>query len=278
MNKNIKDNDLDAMLKSYCTRKSQIAFDVELSENKSKEKRSRGLSLATSVVAIMLIFGVVFFQTIKTQNSEGTSELTPKGFSISASAAQREPVMLENVEVEFCPKEEKGLGGDINFENGMVSIEPVYFSMNGEDIETFDYKCEKGTLYYVIPELKEQMLTGDDGIKQDDYFQKGKKLMNIPYNSEDENYIFVGWYNVSIDEKAAEFFEKDITQISDEDMRNYRTDNLKTSEDFTNYFGDTITVTAHYKDGTKETAVIEVAVEIRESGDMIFGDYVLKYK
>lgn len=276
MNKKINDIELDAMLKNYCTRKRQIALDVNIEQEKKSKNYASLLPVIASVLLIAFAFGLVFFQPAKTGNS---FDLAPKGFTISASAAQREPVVLENVEVELCPKEEKGLYADIVFEDGMVSLEPIWFNMNGENVETFDYKCENGELYYIIPELKEQMETEkDSSITQNDYFQKGQKLECIPYNSEDPNYIFVSWYSYRLDEEASTFFDTDISEISDEDFRNYRTERLKSAQDFTRYFGDTITVTAHYKDGKSETAVIEITVETREENGKIYGNYVLKYK
>lgn len=274
MNRKITDSDIDVMLRNYCARKSQIAFDVKTEKVNSGKTRSRLMYAMASVFALALVFSVVCAQFIQTERS-----MSPKGFSISASAAERESVMLQSVDVELCPKEEKGLAGDIIFENGYVSIEPIWFSMSGDDIETFDYKCENGLLYYVIPELKTQMLEDSNStITQEDYFNKGQELKSIPYNSDDPNYIFVSWFSYRLDEEASEYFDMDIAQISDEDFRNYRNERLKTDEDFSYYFGDTITVTAHYKDGTNETAVIEVTVDTTTDGDKTYGDYVLKYK
>lgn len=277
MRKKITDKEIDIMLRSYCERKGHVAFDAEFDKKRRKTKRAGFVTVATSVFAVVLIFGLVFSQIVNTSDTS-TANTVPRGFSISASAAQREPVTMSNVEVELCPKDEKGLGGDIAFEDGMVSIEPIWFSMSGKEVETFDYKCENGTLYYVIPDLKNEMLEGDDTITQDDYFSIGKELDNIPYNSEDPNYIFVSWYSYRLEEEASQYFNKDISQIEDEDMRNYRKEKLKTDDDFSYYFGDTITVTAHYKDDTKETAVIEVTVDTREDSDVVYGNYVLQYK
>lgn len=275
MNKNINYNKLDTMLSNYCTRKRQVAFDVSFEHEKEGKRHVGFLPVVASALVVALVFGFVLFNPVQTVNN---TDVVPKGFSISASAAQREPVMLENVEVELCPKEEKGLGGDIIFENGCVSLEPVWFNMNGENVETFDYKCENGLLYYVIPELKEEMHGGDSSITQDDYYQKGKELKSIPYKSDTENYIFVSWFSLKLDEEASEYYNTDIAQLGDAQLRNYRTEHLKTQEDFNKYFGDTIAVTAHYKDGTKETAVIEVTVDTWEDGDITYGNYVLQYK
>lgn len=279
MNRNLNDNEFDAMMKNYCRRSSQTAFNVEIESEKSGVSRMKWGAFAVPAVAVVLIFSFALLNIFGVSEKIKNTGTTPKGFCISASAAEREPVMLENVEVELCPKEEKGFGGDITFEDGMVSLEPVWFSMNGEDVETFDYKCENGLLYYVIPELKEQMQTDKDGtITQNDYFKKGKELKSIPYKCDTENYIFVSWVPLKLDEEASQYYGTDISQIDDTKLRNYRIEHLKTQEDFSKYFGDTITVTAHYKDGTKETAVIEVTIDAWEDGDITYGNYVLKYK
>ncbi|MDO4749087.1 MAG: hypothetical protein Q4A12_07940 [Eubacteriales bacterium] len=273
MNKNMNDKEFDSMMKSYCTRKRQIAIDIELEQKSKSKKHISVMSVIASVLVIALAFGFVMFNPAN--YDVGT---VPKGFSVAVSAAERDAVKLDSVDVQLCPKEEKGLGGDIKLENGMVSLEPIWFSMSGKDIETFDYKCENGLLYYVIPDLKIEMLEGNDKINQDDYFKKGKELKNIPYKSDTENYIFVSWFSLKLDDEAAKHYGKDIAEISETDMRNYRTEHLKNSDDFTYYFGDTITVTAHYKDGTQETAVIEVTVDTWDSDNTTYGNYVLKYR
>lgn len=278
MNRNMNDNEFDAMVKNYCRRSRQTAFDADVKNTKSGVKRMKWGAFVVPAVAFVLVFGFVVLQVFGVSNKIQNSGTTPKGFYISASAAEREPVALENVEVELCPKEEKGLGGDIAFEDGMISLEPIWFNMNGEDVETFDYKCENGLLYYVIPDLKNEMLEGDSTITQDDYYKKSKELKSIPYKSDTENYIFVSWFSLKLDEEASEYFGTDIAQVDDAKLRNYRTEHLKTKEDFNKYFGDTITVTAHYKDGTSETAVIEITVDTWEDGNKTYGNYVLKYK
>ncbi|MBQ6626882.1 MAG: hypothetical protein IIX27_06290 [Ruminococcus sp.] len=273
MNKKIDDTQLDSMLRNYCERDRQHAFDVNLSQKKVCKKQFKVIPAVSFVLALIFAFGFIIINPAKSDTSN-----VPKGFSVSASASEREAVKLDSVEVELCPKEEKGFGGDITLENGMVSLEPIWFSMSGKDIKTFDYKCENGLLYYVIPDLKNKKLEGNDNITQDDYFKKGKELKQIPYDGEKENYIFVSWFSMKLDEEATKHYSKDIAEISDTDMRSFRTEKLKNSDDFTYYFGDTVTITAYYKDGTQETAVIEISVDTWEDENITYGNYVLKYK
>ena len=280
MNKKILNNNIDIMLKNYCSRKAQIAFDLDLQNSNPMKTKKGFFAVAVSVMAIILVFSLVLVQVINIDNTTNVNDTSvmPKGFVISASAAEREPVMLQNVEVELCPKDEKGLFADSVCTNGDVAIEPIWFNMSGENVETFDYKCTNGMMYYVIPELKDKMELSNGKIKQDDYFKKGKKLTDIPYDSSNPEYVFVSWYSDKIDKEGMEYLSKaGYRQPYGQELVDYRNEHLKTEEDFNRYFGDTITITAHYKDGTSETAVIEVSLDIREESGIIYGNYVLKY-
>lgn len=273
MNKKI--NDIDTMLANYCKRKKQIAFDFELQNKKPSLLHLGRSAFALPAVAVVLILSFAVLNIFGTGNSNGT----PKGFLISASAAEREPIVLENVELELCPKEEKGLYADIVCDNGDVSVEPIWFNMKGENVKTFDYKCEKGELQYVIPQLKDEMLKGEASITQDDYFKKGKELKNIPYDNKNPEHIFVGWYNLSLDEEVEANFGKNFfDEAFTDEVKSYKKELLKTNEDFNRYFSDNITITAHYEDGTLETAVVEITIETREESGKIYGNYVCKYK
>ncbi len=279
MNRNLNDNEFDAMMKNYCRRTSQTAFDVEIENEKSSVSRMKWGAFAVPAVAVVLIFSFALVNIFGLSDKMQNNSKTPKGFCISASAAEREPVMLENVEVMLTPKDKNGLSSDIFFEDGDISLDSIWFNMSGENVETFDYKCEKGSLQYVIPDLKEEMLDGDDSITQDDYFMKGRHLENIPYDAGKSEYIFVGWYNLSIDEELISHFGKNFyEETSWDEIRSYRKELLKTEEDFNRYFSDTITITVHYKDGTSETAVIEITIDTWEDGDKTYGNYVLRYK
>lgn len=277
MNKRLNNNDIDALLRNYCKRERQMAFDVEIEREKLSARHTNYGAFAVPL-AVVLIFSFAFFQIFGTDKVVEDSRKVPKGFSVSASAAEREPVVLENVEVELCPKDEKGLYSDIVFDNGEVSIEPIWFNMSGDNVETFDYKCENGQLQYIIPQLKEEKLDGDSTITQDDYFKKGRQLKNIPYNSENPEYVFAGWFNLSLDDELESHFGwRFFEETCSDEIREYTKELLKTNDDFNNFFSDTVTITVHYKDGTQETAVIEITVDTWEEDGKIYGNYVLEY-
>ena len=275
MNKRINDKDIDTLLTNYCTRKKQIAFDVETENKKYSISNFKRSAFAIPAIAIILIFSFALLTIIGAQKSPAT----PKGFFISASAAEREPIVLENVEMELCPKDEKGLYADIVVDNGNVAIEPIWFNMNGENVKTFDYKCEKGELQYVIPNLKDEKLNGDSSITQDDYFRKGKNLNDIPYDNKNPEHIFVSWYNLSVDKEVEDYFGNNFfDEAYTDEIQAYKKELLKTNDDFNRYFSDTITITAHYVDGTSETAEIEITIDTRKEGHKIYGNYICKYK
>ncbi len=275
MNKRINDTDIDTMIANYCKRKKQTAFDFELQNKKTSLLHFCRSALALPAVAIVLILSFAVIHILGTGNSNGT----PKGFLISASAAEREPIVLENLEVELCQKEEKGLYADIVCDNGEVSIEPIWFNMKGENVKNFDYNCEKGQLHYVIPQLKEEMIEGESSITQDDYFKKGKELKNIPYDKNNPEHIFVGWTNFNLDKEVEAHFGKQFFEESfTDEVKAYKKELLKTNEDFNRYFSDTITITAYYEDGTSETAVIEITIDTKEESGKIYGNYVCRYK
>lgn len=280
MNKMISNNDVDIMLKNYCSRRAQIAFDIDKRKSRLIKSRKGYFAVAVSVVAVVLVFSLVLVQVINTDHITNIKDIgvVPKGFVISACAAEREPVTLQSVEVGLYSNEETGIYADIIVDNGMVAMEPIRFNMSGDDIETFDYKCKNGTLCYVIPELKDEMLAGDDTITQNDYFNKGQKLERIPYDSNNPRYIYVSWYNYSLDQEGMDYLKGlGYQEPYGNELTDYRAEHLKTEDDFNRYFGDTINVTAHYKNGTSETAVIEISLDVKEEGGKIYANYVLKY-
>lgn len=283
MNRKIYDEHIDTMLKNYCRRKGQVSFEFNADRLREKSKYKRVIHITVPVIALLLVFGVAIFSAFYGNNSTSNQSTPPSGFTISVSASEREPVKLGGVEVMLNREEGVDLP-DITFENGMVSLELIWFDMTGENIDTFDYRCENGLLFYVLPDLKEKKLNGDTSITQDDYFKKGQVLESVPYDSKDPNSIFVSWHPNKLDTEEVEYLKSlgysqpfDAVGISDI-LSEFRSDKLKNSEDFNYYFGDTITITAHYKDGTSETAVVDVSVDIRAEDDKIYGYYVLNYK
>lgn len=296
------------MLKNYCSRKSQIAFNVR--EEKQKMKANKNIfriSVTAVCMIVILSAGIFSNQLFGKDKSQDVS--VPSGFSITAYAAENEnePVVLSNIKTELSSEIDDNsypdIGVDYNERYGkLISVEPITFSISGKKLESIDFSCKSGNLNYIIPELKDGKLSGDNSVSQDDYFKKGQKLENIPYKNDDPNYSFVYWYPGDRDTEELNkylsqngYTEEDIDKLYETDyalaklIKDFRDGILNTSEDFTEYYGDTITVTAHYKDGTTESADIEVAISYEQTGgaDSLVdgtteyygvGKYVLSYK
>lgn len=296
------------MLRNYCSRKSQIAFSARTEEQKMKANKTIFKISATAVCLVAVlsagIFSSLLFGRYKSQETG-----VPSGFSITAYAAEneQEPVVLSNIKTELSSN-----GGENSFPDivvdynerygKLISVEPITFSISGKKLESIDFSCGNGYLNYIIPELKEQKLNGDNYISQDDYFKKGKKLENVPYKNGNPHYANVYWYPGDRDTKELSEYLAQHGYTDDELSELYETDDelarlrkefrdkiLNTSEDLTDYYGDTITVTVHYNDGTTESADIEVAVNYEQIGgtDTLedgttenygIGKYVLSYK
>ena len=62
MNKKISDYEIDTMLKNYCARKAQIAFDAPV-EEKTMTKR-KGLRYAVTAFALIAVLSVGVFSAL----------------------------------------------------------------------------------------------------------------------------------------------------------------------------------------------------------------------
>lgn len=296
------------MLRNYCSRKSQIALSARTEEQKMKANK-RIFTISATAVCMVAILSAGIFSSLLLGKDKSQVVSAPSGFSITAYAAENEdkPVALSNTKTELSSEIDGNsypdIGVDYNERYGkLISVEPITFSISGNKLDSIDFSCKSGNLNYIIPELKDKKLSEDNSISQDDYFKKGQKLENIPYKSNDPDYSFVYWYpgdrdTEELNEYLAQhgYAEEDIGKLYETDdklaklIKDFRDGILNTSEDFTDYYGDTITVTAHYKDGTTESADIEVAVSYEQiSGTDTLDDgttenygvgkYVLSYK
>lgn len=296
------------MLRNYCSRKSQIALSARTEEQKMKANK-RIFTISATAVCMVAVLSAGIFSSRLFNKDKSQAVNIPSGFSITAYAAENddEPVVLSNIKTELSSEIDDNsypdIGVDYNERYGkLISVEPITFSISGKKLDSIDFSCKSGNLNYIIPELKDKNLSGGNSISQDDYFKKGQKLENIPYKSDDPNYSFVYWYpgdrnteelNEYLSQNGYTSEDIDKLYVTDDALakliKDFRDGILNTSEDFTEYYGDTITVTAHYKDGTTESADIEVAVSYEQIGGTGtpadgttekygVGKYVLSYK
>lgn len=325
--KMLTDEQLDNMLKNYCTRTRESAFDVKQKRGRISFYKKKSFRVCVVSFSLVLILSLGFFATHisnlyghgSINNSSGEinenvlseNSNEPKGFIVRAFAAEienNEPVIVRDEKtsdsyrfdisksVESIQFKEDGTvltGDDFDYEGEIIdyqmfslAFEPFYFSVEGDNIISYDISCEKGNLITYIPDLKTQMLEGDDSISQDDYFKKGKSI-SVEYNSENPDYMLAMWYpGEYLDEKILEDTGIDTsTELNYDECKivsEYKETHLKNSDGYTEYLGDNISITVNYADGTSEQAKIEISIDYK-SYDYIkkgtgAGNYVTCYK
>lgn len=325
-NKKLNDEQLENMLRNYCTRSRENAFDVrQKCRSHLYNKKYFKIGVVSLSLALVLSFGIfasqfsniINYNSVNianngtTQNVSSENSKEPKGFIVKAFAAEvndKEPVIVRNEKtydsytfditkrLETVQFKEDGsilTGDDFDYDGELTecqiitfSIQPFYFSVEGDDITSYDISCEKGELHTYIDSLKTQMIDGDNSISQDDYFKKGKSL-SVVYDSENPDYMQAFWNPGNyLDKKILEDTGIDTsTELSDEECKRvseYKEKHLQNSDDYTEYFGDTISITVHYKDGTTEQAQIEISIDYKSYDDIEkgcgAGAYVTCYK
>lgn len=324
--KKFNDEQIDNMLKNYCTRTREGAFDVKEKRSNNLYKRN-GFKICVVSLSLALVLSIGFFATQfsdlfdniggnnsgieTTQNGTSVNSKEPKGFVVKAFAAEIEDsepaIVREEKTADSYPyditkifatiqfKEDGTIltGDDFDYEGELydcqifsLAFEPFYFSVEGDNITSYDISCEKGELITYIPELKTKKSEGDNSISQDDYFKKGKSL-SVQYNSENPECMQAMWYpGEYLDKKILENIGIDpSTELTYEECKTvskYKEEHLTNSDDYTEYLGDNINITVHYADGTSEQAQIEISIDYKDYDEIEkgsgAGNYVTCYK
>ena len=166
-----------------------------------------------------------------------------------------------------------------------ITQKTLYFrgmsiNVSGDNISSIDLSCQDGKFTVVDTEaMAKYKNSGNDG-DVDKYFKKDKEIKGIQYkdgSGNDDNAIDISWlpsddrFNAEI-MKTEGMDEIDYTHMDDVVKVSEATDKLlQSAEDYNSYFGDTLTVTVHYKDGTSESADIEVSYDDN-------GGFLVSYK
>lgn len=294
MNNNSFSNvEFDKMMTNYCSRRKQMAFNVKKEDTKMK-KSKKVLICSVTAICLVAVLTVGIFTNELTQGLFPNS--TPVSFVVSAKAAETDDAkVLTNVKSYLSSADYEEKIPDINVSyhktNGItVSVEPIWFSLSGDNIETFDFQCDNGHLSYIIPNSKEEKNNGNTSITQDDYFKQDKSLKNIPYDRENPNNLQVIWvaddtYTKEVIDYVAQYgYSQEYYHAHAYDdaelmklVKDYSHEHLNTSEDFSKYYGGNITVTAHFEDGSTETAVLEVTVDYKNIETATTAEYIEIY-
>lgn len=282
MSKNrISDEQLDKMLTNYCNRKPQYTFRLK-KEAKAMKKRSV-IRYATACLGVaLLVCAAIFVPNLTSADKqEGSSatdnnSYTPAGFFVTAYAAETDETDLsEGVKIDGVDTvietdnpnfdyDSRGLIQNLSF--GRVGLE-----ISGENIESFDVSTDNGRLMWVNEDIMEEYKKDNKPIPDDkiaDYYKQGQSLSGIAFDNDNPQRSMVDW--VPSGEKRNEALSKatGIENVenpsSEEELETISAKEkelIQTSEDVTEYFGGTVSVTVHYKDGASESCKIKISFD-----------------
>lgn len=299
--KRISEDRLDEMLKNYCHREPQYIFNVRTEEKVMKRKPTFRYAAACLCVAVLLCGGLIALQytafntsTENNPSSGSKAHNTIPSFIVTAYAAENNEFSgteLSGVDTKICPfiptvmKEYSDIeynsqgisvSGDNPLEYGESSatltnicnlrLDKITLEISDENIDSFDVSTGNGYFNYLNMDAYREY-HNSEGSDTDKYFKMGTSINDIPYDNENPDNSIVYWFPSS-DKLDSEI--REITGLEDVSYEYYenakivsseKENLLKTAEDFTKYFGGTITITVHYKDGTTETGKINISFD-----------------
>ncbi len=314
--KRISDDNLEEMLKNYCSRKPDRVF--ELRKDNKTMKRNTIFKVATAGVCAAAVLTVGLFSNhIPFSMGDDTASAIQQlenSLTINACAVE-----AGNMDVDFTTFAENGLGGvktgtttlyflddeektmlegeqlneylsagqaqyngydvltkeDMGIETYVVAI-----NISGNNIESYSIESQKGDLFFYdrskedvyfsieTAEAPDEDTTCLWSCEYDLYLDKERitKLENIPYDAVNKDNVLLEWSPSWID------FFNDLCELTGEgvtyencDLRIAAANELlQTAEDYTKYFGDTLTLTVNYEDGTSVTR--EVVITLDDEG------------
>ncbi|MCQ4114098.1 MULTISPECIES: hypothetical protein [unclassified Ruminococcus] len=262
-----------------------------------KRKPNFRYAAACLCVATMLCGGFIALQhTVFSENSD--SSKADLGFIVTAYAAEPNSsngTKLNSVDAKISPfiptinkelssREYDSQGKQISEDNPLsegetptvlndvcgLGFDNISLEISGEDIESFDITSDNGYFNYVNMDAYREY-HNNEGTNIDKYFKKGNSIIDIPFDSENPNNSIVNWYPSS--EKLNNEIEETLGLNVEDYYNDYETAKavspeidirLQSAEDFTNYFGATIKITVHHKDGTLENG--RVCITFDEKG------------
>lgn len=239
MNKNSFEN----LMKDYCSVTPPYEFEVSLEENTMKTKTKIFMSLACA--ALVLVCAVAFIAGFG-KDFVPKDKIEDFGFIVNAHAegTEKDIATLSEENTKIC-KEYPLINKDMEKVKAL-SVDHIALELTGEDVAGYDVKAQYGTLHFRDELHRLGAENVNAGGRVFDYFVCGSELYNLPVDS-DETYLFwlPGFDRIDAD---APTFKK-------------QCEILQTGEDYNKYFGDIITITVEYKDGTKKSVDIEISFD-----------------
>lgn len=264
-----KKRSIDEMLKAYGSRKAPYTFRFKGEEKVMTTKRRFRPALAVSCIACLLVCAVLGVGIF----AGGLFADDAQGFGISVSAAQGEDIAVGTqrtaVNRENDPLIRLSKAPSELYEDGftVMSESSLGLKISGENIASYDIKAQKGTLQYVdFKAYEEHKVNGADT----EYLFFSNSFENMKPFDESDLYRFVIDWRPDMDQLNSDL--RAFTGGVDRNTKNPTEEQmlsmgqaydslLKTAEDFTSYFGDTVTVTLRYSDGTTEVLNIEITLD-----------------
>lgn len=246
MNKYDKNLPLDKMLQDYCKVNPPYKFTVELEEPNMKPGRTK-IFTAVACASLVLVCAVAFIAGFG-NNFFTNSTYDDSGFIINARAEGESEDNAEMLSVEKTKinKEFPLVDKSYAETKSALAFQHIALEITGDDVVSYDIKAERGTLHFrdELHRLGEKSVI--EGGRFFDYFVVGAELYDLPAYTEDTYLFWLPDYeSINID---ASTFEA-------------QCELLQAAEDYNKYFGDTITLTVEYEDGTKKSASIEISFD-----------------
>lgn len=256
------------------------AFAAEMSDDCDVDNLENKSDKLTDVQAVVECFG----KDYSVSKTWETRQFKEDG-SMYKKAKVFGDVIYDNDEKTYGDKEDDSdyTGKIYNQDVLQISFMPVYIKIISNNVESIDISSKDGAIAW-YQNIKE---TNDNDLNSSSYLLRHDRSLNN-LNAQDLSDRYVCWYpdgtltDEVLEHTGVDLCNTDFFSLKKDDFTkadSYSNAVLQTSKDFTKYFGDTLTITAHYTDGTTETAEIEITIDYtKQSEDVGYGNYVMCYK
>lgn len=282
MNKKISDYEIDIMMKNYCARRAQIAFDAPM-EEKTMTKR-KGLKYAVTAFALIAILSAGVFSSFML-NGSGTVE-KQNGFFVTAYAAEQVK-QLDDISFKSIGKMECKSSGALIEDDMPAFISASFnaeFKCEGKEIDSLTYKISSTDSESLISLPKNNVVISSKG-KSESYgvnkycvseTSNGVKYyfykeVTVPYNNQIKGGRITVWKKTAQEEKKiAKAYIIDYGNehwASETDKTEYE----KSCKEYTELFLKNLKldITANFKNGGKLTKTVVFDSDCRVEKTML---------
>lgn len=236
---------LEKRLQDFCNVSPPYKFSFRLEEENVKNKNIKPF-IAVACAMLVLVCAVAFASGFG-KDFVQTEKAEDFGFIINAYAEEAEDTITTiNSNSTKIGKEYALINKGYDEKVSALSVDHIALELTGKDIVSYDIKAQNGILHFRDELSRLSTDNVNEGGRVFDYFVAGSELYNLPADTK-ETYLFWLPGFDRIDAVAPTFEEQCVI--------------LNTAEDYNKYFGDTITLTVEYKDGSKKSVDIEISYD-----------------